>query len=134
MPIIGMTFDKLEANRTNPANGEIKVNSAPKVVGMREVTVETINKKAIDMQFEFRTSYAPNIGEIVVGGSLLYLAEKNLPILKQWKSKKTIPENVSLEVLNHLFRHCLLKIANLADDLQLPPPLQLPTVKPAKDK
>jgi hypothetical protein len=37
---------------------------------------------------------------------------------------------MNVEVLNHLFRQCLLKISNLADDLQLPPPIQLPRVKP----
>jgi hypothetical protein len=41
-----------------------------------------------------------------------------------------LPESVNIEVLNHLFRQCLLKAANMADDLQLPPPLAMPRVAP----
>jgi hypothetical protein len=131
MPIIGMTLDSMQAGRDKGATGEIKVNSTPKITEVKEVNVSTLNKKALNMKFEFITKYSPDIGEIKIGGNLLYLAEKNAPILKRWKDKKQIPENVSVEILNHLFRRCLLKIANMAEDLQLPPPLQLPRVKPA---
>ena len=132
MPIIGMTLSNMQASRKKGAAGEIKVNSTPKITEMREVSVATLNKKALEMTFEFTTDYAPGIGEIKLGGNLLYLAEKNAPILKQWKAKKQVTEKVSVEVLNHLFRRCLLKIANIAEDLQLPPPLQIPRVKPAE--
>ena len=134
MPIIGMTLDSMQASRSKGATGEIKVNSTPRVTNMREIQVSTLNKKALEMTFEFTTTYAPDIGEIKIGGNLLYLAKKNAPILKQWKDKKRIPEDVSVEVLNHLFRRCLLKIANIAEDLQLPPPLQIPRVRPAENK
>ena len=132
MPIIGMTLDAMQASRKKGASGEIKVNSTPRITEMKEVDVSTLNKKALDMKFEFTTTYAPDIGEIKIGGNLLYLAESNASILKQWKAKKQIPEDVSVEVLNHLFRRCLLKIANIAEDLQLPPPLQIPRVRPAE--
>ncbi|RLI97848.1 MAG: hypothetical protein DRO99_02295 [Candidatus Aenigmatarchaeota archaeon] len=124
-----MTLESMHAERKKPATGEINVNSTPTIKGIREVSVSTLNKKALEMSFEFVTKYDPDIGEIKIGGNVLYLAEKNAPILKQWKSKKSVPEEVSVEVLNHLFRRCLLKMAGMAEDLQLPPPLQLPRVK-----
>jgi hypothetical protein len=132
MPVIGLTFNSVEAKRGGgPPGGEIKVNSTPRIVTMKEVNVATLKKKALSLGFEFVTSYNPDIGQIKIGGEILYLATKNATILNQWKKKKRLPEKVSVEVLNHLFRRCLLKIANIAEDLQLPPPLQLPRVRPA---
>ena len=123
MPVIGLTLSSMEAKRGNVAPaGEIKVNSTPKIVEVKEVSVATLKKKALSLGFEFLTTYSPDIGEIKVGGEVLYLADKNATILSQWKKKKKLPEKVSVEILNHLFRRCLLKIANLAEDLQLPPP------------
>ncbi len=131
MPIIGFKFESLEAKRNNTNfGGEIKINSAPKITKVSEINIPSLKKKALGMGFEFITKYDPEIGEIKVTGEVLYMAENNPQILKGWKSKKDLPEKVNIEVLNHLFRHCLLKISNLADDLQLPPPIQLPKVKP----
>ncbi len=131
MPIIGMNFRSMEAKRTKgESKGEIKVNSTPKITDMKEINIASLNKKALSMSFEFSTKYDPQIAEIKIGGEIVYLAEKNGPILNQWKKKKSLPENVSVEILNHLFRRCLLKIAYMADDLQLPPPVQIPRVKP----
>lgn len=130
MPIIGLSIKSMEAKREKgQVKGEIKVNSTPKISDIKEVEIPTLKKKALSLNFEFLTKYEPPIGEIKLHGELVYLAEKNAPILAQWKKNKSLPENVSVEVLNHLFRRCLLKMANLADDLQLPPPISIPMAK-----
>ena len=131
MPIIGMKFDSMEAKREkSPDKGEIKVNSTPKIISAKIITLPSIQKKVLALNFDFVTTYAPDIGEIKISGELLYMHEDNAKILKQWESKKTLPEATNVEVLNHLFRQCLLKVANIADDLQLPPPLAIPRVAP----
>ncbi|MFQ5647902.1 MAG: hypothetical protein ACE5FW_01585 [Candidatus Aenigmatarchaeota archaeon] len=131
MPIIGLSFRSIEAKReTKAPKGEIKVNSTPKINSVKEVSIPTMKKKALALTFEFITRYDPAIAEIKIGGDLIYMGENNAGILSQWKKKKSLPEKVSVEVLNHLFRRCLLKISNMADDLQLPPPIQMPRVMP----
>ena len=131
MPIIGFKFESMEAKRNKAAaGGEIKINSSPRITSVKEVNIPTLSKKALGLGFEFVTRYDPQIGEIKIIGEVLYLTDKNAQILKKWRDKKILPENMNVEVLNHLFRQCLLKISNLADDLQLPPPIQLPRVKP----
>lgn len=132
MPIIGLTFKSMEAKRDKgKVKGEIKVNSVPKITDVREVKVSNLGKKALALDFEFVTKYKPKIGEARIDGEIVYMAKKNKDILKKWKKKKKLPENISIEVLNHIFRRCLVKVANLTDDLQLPPPLQMPRVKPS---
>ena len=131
MPIIVMKFDSMESKRERMVDkGEIKVNSTPRITSAKLISLPSINKKALALNFDFVTTYSPEIGEVKISGELLYMSEENPKILKQWASKKTLPENVNIEVLNHLFRQCLLKVANIADDLQLPPPLAIPRVAP----
>ena len=131
MPIIGMKLDSMEGKRGKiPARGEIKVNSTPRITAVKQIDLPSISKKALALNFDFTTTYSPEIGEIKITGELLFTSEKNPQILKQWQAKKMLPEEVNIEVLNHLFRQCLLKAANMADDLQLPPPLALPRVAP----
>lgn len=130
MPVVGLSFTTMEAKRgKGTIKGEIKINSTPKINEVKEVSVPALNKKALSLKFEFVTKYDPDIGEVKIGGDLVYMTDKNAAVLKQWKAKKSLPEEVSVEVLNHLFRRCLLKISNMAEDLQLPPPIQMPRVK-----
>ncbi len=133
MAIIGLTFDSVEAKRDKEQRirAEIKVNSVPRINNIKEVTISTIGgKKVLSLDFEFVTNYDPKVGEIKIGGSLLYMTDDNKKLLKLWEKEKKLPEKPSLEVLNYLFRRCLLKVSNIAEDLQLPPPLPMPTIKP----
>lgn len=132
MPVIGISFNLVEAKRSKEiVKAEIKVNSTPTVKGVKEMNVPSLGgKKALNFDFEFLTKYDPEVAEIKMGGNIIYLSDKNAAILKQWKKEKRIPEDVSIEILNHLFRRCLIRVANIADDLQLPPPLPMPRVTP----
>ena len=135
MPVIGLSFRSMEAKRKQvAAKGEIKVNSTPKITDMKELSIPSLDRKALNLSFDFITKYDPDLAEIKISGEVVYMAEKNGPILNQWKKSKNLPEHVSTEVLNHLFRRCLIKIANMADDLQLPPPIQIPRVRPSSEE
>ena len=134
MPVIALNFKSFEAKRNpQPMSGEIKINSTPKILDVQETTLREFDKKAISLSFEFVTSYEPDIGTIRVEGDLIYTGDKAPQAVAQWAKKKSVPEDVSVEILNHLFRRCLLKISVMAEDLQLPPPLNLPRVQ-MKDK
>ena len=127
MPVIGIKFSSMKAEKKNTqAKGEIKVNSLPKIVSIKETTLAPFKKKVLSVDFAFTTTYTPDIGNIKIEGEILYLSDQHTQILKQWKSKKTTPELVNMEILNHLFRYCLLKVANMAEELQLPLPVPMP--------
>jgi hypothetical protein len=131
MPIIGVSYGSIEARKEGgKVQQEIKVNSTPMVTDVKEITVPNLARKALSIDFEFLTRYDPEFARIVIRGSVMYMAEKNKPILDEFGKNKKLPENVSLEVLNYLFRHCLLKASNLAEDLQLPPPMPMPKITP----
>ncbi len=130
MPIIGFAFNSVEGNREKvQPSGEIKVNSTPKLTDVKEIALPNFKEKALAIGWELTTSYEPKIGTLKMTGEMLYMAKDNRPLLAAWKKKKSLPEQESVEVLNHLFRRCLLKMANVAEDLQLPPPMNFPLVK-----
>ncbi len=131
MPVLGLRFRSLEAKREQGgAPSQIKVNSVPKITGVRESNAHMLKQKTLSVDFDFVTEYSPNIGIIKMSGEVFYITDKNQEILKMWESKKELPEDIRIEILNHLFRTCLVRISNLADDLQLPPPMSIPRVKP----
>lgn len=136
MPVVGLKFDSFDAKRNKDGfTGEMKINSSPRIKSLKEIDLNTIGKKAIALGFEFSTQYSPDVAEIKVNGEIIYVNEKQkAEMLKTWKKDKKLPDNVGIEVLNHLFRHCLLKVATIAEDLQLPPPLNFPVVKPKTDQ
>jgi hypothetical protein len=133
MPIIGLNFNKMEAKKeSGMPRQEVKVNSTPMITNVKEVTVPNLTKKALSVDFDFITRYDPGFASITISGSIMYLTDKNKPIVDEFSKSKRLPEKTSLEVLNYLFRHCLLKASILADDLQLPPPMPMPKITPKK--
>lgn len=135
MSVIGIQFKSFEARREQgKVTPQIKVNSVPKITNVTERDLPMLQKKALAIDFDFITDYDPNIGQIKIAGEVFYVADDSKKVAKSWKDKKEVPEEVRVKVLNHLFRACLVKIANLADDLQLPPPMAIPRVKPKESK
>ncbi|MCD6495977.1 MAG: hypothetical protein J7K54_01775 [Candidatus Aenigmarchaeota archaeon] len=133
MPVIGLSFNRMEAKKESAApKQEVKVNSSPVITGVKEVEVTNLTKKALAIEFEFITRYDPGFATISIAGSLMYVADKNKAVLDEFEKNKRLPEKVSLEVLNYLFRHCLLKASLMAEDLQLPPPMPMPRITPKK--
>ena len=131
MTILGLAFISLEAKKkVKNVKGEIKVNSTPRILNVREVTVPSLQKKGLSIEFEFISTYAPDLATIKATGEILFMAKSNAAVMKKWKKDKKLPDDVALEVLNHLFRRCLLKMAFLADELQLPPPVGMPQLSP----
>jgi hypothetical protein len=131
MTVLGIRFREISAKRQGgKVTPKIKVNSVPKITGVSEKELPMIARKTLSVDFDFVTEYDPDIGNIRMSGEVYYVTEKDKEVLKSWKSKKELPEDMRVDILNHLFRACLLKIANLADDLQLPAPMAIPRVKP----
>ena len=135
MAILGMRFNSLEARREKgKITHQIKVRPVPKVTGVKETDIPMLGKKALSLEFEFVAEYDPNIGNIKMSGEIFYITDNNDAVIKKWKSDKELSEDVKIEVHNHLYRTCLVKVVNLADDLQLPPPMPIPRLRPKAAK
>ncbi|MBI2085013.1 MAG: hypothetical protein HYT71_00705 [Candidatus Aenigmarchaeota archaeon] len=134
MPVIGMQLTKIEASRkSNPTPG-FKVESMPTIVSVEEKELPAIGNggKVLVINFLFTVDYRPDIANIKISGEILYLEEGERVGAKTWAKNKALPQNVMIEVYNTIFRKGLLKALVLSDDMQLPPPLQVPIVTPKK--
>jgi len=133
--IVGLVIDSIEGNRKKDATGNIKISSNQKLKTVEKAGINIPNaEKTLSIKFEFETKYEPDIGNIKLGGQLLYQSDEADKILDGWKKERKLPKKVALEILNAIFRRCLLRTAFYAEELRLPPPLQLPVIKEGEKK
>jgi hypothetical protein len=135
MAIIGVVFNSMEAKiDRNKSVGKINISSKPviKNVEKRKITLPNIEEVLV-IDFEFETKYEPELGSIKFTGEVLYTEENVDDIIKEWKKKQTLKDSIAVPVLNAVFRRCLTKAIEIAEELQLPPPINFPVVKSKKE-
>ncbi len=130
MPVLDVIFEKLEANRrdTEQKAGDFKVNSNSVVKKIEKKDVQGVGESVV-VHFEFATTYDPNVGDIKVGGRVIYVAPKISEIIKEEKGKTTIKDiSIMQEVQNVILRASTLQALWLAKEARLPMPIQLPSI------
>lgn len=134
MPIVGFVFDKISAERKNPMKGKVSVKSDIKIEDVLEAQL-TIKKPCLKLNFDFSVSYDPNIGNVSLKGHIFFLdkPDRIKSMVKDWKTSKKLPEDVSLEVLNTILNKCNIESLILTDKINLPPQLPLSRAVPKKE-
>lgn len=136
MTVIGFSFTKMLVEKHNPVKGKVTINNN---VGIKEVEETKINintsKKALKLDFEFSSSYDPDIGKILLEGEVIYLIDKDKSeeIIKNWKKNKKLEQEVMNSVLNYVLSKCNIQALILSKDMNLPPPIPLPKVGVGKE-
>jgi len=131
MTVIGFSFTKMIVEKTNPVKGKVSINNN---VGIKNVEETKLNinsdRKALKLDFEFSSTYEPNIGKIHLEGEVIYLTDKNRAeeAIKGWKKNKKIEKEMMTNVLNNVLAKCNIQALFLSDKMNLPPPIPLPKV------
>ena len=86
---------------------------------------------SLKVEFDFSSTYEPDLGNISIYANVLSLETKEEAekILKEWKDKKKLPEPFMRQTFNFMLRRCNIKALVLAEDLNLPSPIQLPKLQ-----
>lgn len=129
--ILGISLKKVNAStgKVEKMSENMTVNTTPCITSIETKDVEVLGiKNALVVGFTFETVYEPKIGSIMLEGELLYKDDNVKEITEDWKKHKKLPDKVAIPILNAIFRKCLLKVMNEAEDLQLPPPMRFPSV------
>ena len=135
MPVIGCTIKSIMAERKKPIVNRVDVSSIPKITSVQEKEIEVLGKQpSLLIGFEFESNYKPDIGLIKTIGELVYTIKSTKEAMKTWKKDGKLLDEVEMEVKNFLFKKCLTLGINLADELQLPPPMGFPTVVPKDEQ
>jgi len=106
-------------------------NVAIKDVVETDLAIGASKQKAVRFVFEFTTTFEPKVGNILLGGEVLFLQEaKSIEkVLDDWKKSKKVEKDVMTAVLNNVLAKCNVEALILSQDVNLPSPLPLPKVK-----
>lgn len=128
MPVLSFRLKKLSGDVGEPKTGEVRITSSiPKIKNIEEREINIgVKEKILAIEFEFKVNYVPTKASIKVEGEVLYKDENQKEILKLWKKEKKLNEEITLPLLNYIFRRCSIAAIKIADELQLLPPVKLP--------
>ncbi|MEM4263998.1 MAG: hypothetical protein QW666_03855 [Candidatus Woesearchaeota archaeon] len=133
MTIVGLNFSKIIVDRQGMPKGKISVtnNIQVKAVEKTDLAVGKAKQNALKFEFEFNAKYEPNIASIKLEGTTTYFdaPEKIEELEKAWKKDKKLPKEVMTPVLNNILTKCNIEALILSREVNLPPPMQLPSVQ-----
>jgi len=133
MAIIGFNFTAINAEKEGIAKGSIKISNEVTIKNVEEINLSLgkAKEKALKFMFEFISKYEPAIGKISIKGEILDIEDpkKTKEILKEWKKSKKVPKEVMTVLLNNILTKCNIKALVLSQDMNLPPPIPLPSVR-----
>lgn len=132
MTIIGFNFTNIKVEKNDGVKGKVSIanNIAIKDVSQQDINLGSEKQNALKFIFEFTSIYEPNLGNITLGGDVLFLADSNMAkdILDQWKKDKKVAKDIMGKVLNTVLAKCNIQALILSQEVNLPPPIPLPKV------
>lgn len=142
MPIVGFNYTNIIVERKAPVQGVINVANNVVVTKIEEadLSLSQVKQDGIRFTYEFNSKYSsqtePEIGKVVLIGEVLYIEDldKVKAILHEWQKNKKIAQEVMGPVYNTILEKCHVQALILSRDVNLPPPIQLPTIGPNTPK
>jgi hypothetical protein len=139
MAIIGFNFNKINVEKSEIGKGKVNIsnNVAIKNIESKGISLGKDKQDALRFSFEFTSKYEPKLGNILLGGDVLFLtdAKKSKEIVDGWKKDKKVPKDIMAGILNTVLAKCNIQALILSQEVNLPPPIPLPKVKVGdKDK
>ena len=94
MTIIGFNFKNIKVSKKEGVRGKINIKNNVVITDIKEQDLSLGDKSqsALKFIFEFSSKYDPDLGEIILGGDLLFMesSNKTKEILDEWKKSKKI--------------------------------------------
>ena len=138
MTIIGFNFKEIKVSKKEGVKGKVNIKNNVVITDIKEQDLNLGDKSqnALRFIFEFSSKYDPDMGEIILGGDLLFMdsADKAKKILEDWKKSKKLPKDVMTGILNTVLTKCNIEALVLSQKVGLPPPIPMPSVKQAEEK
>jgi hypothetical protein len=131
MPILGINFTKIEAERKSPVKGKININNNIAITDIKKTEMKIPNQDSLKIEFQFTAKYDPNIGQISINGETIIVdnMKKVEEILEQWKKDKKLPDDILAQIMNNLLTKCNVEALLVGREVGLPPTLNMPKVK-----
>lgn len=135
MPIIGFNYDKLVAEKKKKLKPPLKIKTNISINDVKEEKSTTVAKgeSLLRLDFLYKLDYG-DMASVEVGGHIHYLLDDidAKEVVKEWKKEKKFNKTHGKfvkEVYNMALIKCAVKALLLAQEVNLPPHIQLPTIK-----
>jgi len=142
MQIVGFNLTKISVEKS-PNFKRVPINTSIEFTNIEKEKLEILkDQEALKINFKFSITHGeggqnnPPKEEEILGsakfeGILMLSTEKDeaKKIQKSWKKKQLEPA-FQVPLYNFILRKCSPKAVQLADDIGLPPHLQIPQIKP----
>lgn len=131
MPVLGINFTKINAERKGALEGKINISNNIIVTDVKKHDFKLSGQESVRIEFKFTADYNPNIGSIVIEGETIIVDQpkKLEEILAQWKKDKKLPDDILAQVMNNLLTKCNVEALLVGREVGLPPTLNMPKVK-----
>jgi len=129
MPIIGERLNKIHAERGKlERKMEIKTHIDLVDVSIQKIGVAAESKEGLAFSFVFKVNYGKAGGKIDVEGDVFYLdtPAKMKEIEDSWKKNKKLDAKLRMAIMNRVLELSYLQAIAMADQIRLPPPMQMP--------
>ena len=137
MPIVGFNLEKIDAEKTNQVNANLKIKNNLSIKNVEQDKLSLgKSEEVLKFDFEYLVDYEPQIGKIVLNGHVLYMEDpkKIKEIQESWKKEKNLPKEIAPLIFNTILGKCNIKGLNLSQEVNLPPQIRLPYMKPEESK
>ena len=128
MPVIAFNVDRILAEKNSQIIKNIKVEN-----NMRINNISLVPKRdnILKFDFEFTTEYKPDIGNMKINGNLIFRDEgkKIKEILDIWRKSKKLDKDIMTSITNFILIKCNVRALGLAEQVNLPPHIQLPMIQ-----
>jgi hypothetical protein len=91
-----------------------------------------IENKVLKLNYVFKANYREKIGEIIVEGNIAY--KDSLKVLKDLEKNWSEKTELHHWIYNIIFRNAVIMVMDLSRHLGLPPPMNIPELKPEKTR
>lgn len=134
MPIIGLNFDAVHAEKKKELRPPLKINTDVEIVGVSKEESFFANKDESVLRFNFVFSliYDPkDVAELSLKGHIHFVgkAKDNDKVLSTWKKDKKFPPELARQLVNIILMKANIKALIVGQEVGLPPHINIPLIK-----
>lgn len=133
MAILNYRIQEFSGKRVDKQVKSIEVNANSRIISVSKEKDKRVGQY-LHVNFEYDVKYEPGVGELRIAGTLWYTHDKLDDVVKIEKHKVELKKEVVTEISTAIVRESLLEALDFTRKLQLPPPMQLPTVNVKPEK
>lgn len=130
MTIAGFAFTKLLTEKKAAAKGQVNINTHISLTSAEEIdfVMGNIKQKGIKVAYDYRNSYEPDLGTLIINGEILHLSDqkRHEELMSEWKKAKKFADDVMAELYDLISIRCSVQAIQLSSIVGLPPPVPIP--------